>query len=336
MDEFARLAAGERGAFFEEAAARRGITALVVEKDFWVCWALRRLVEAADLAGHLTFKGGTSLSKAYGIIRRFSEDIDLTIARSAPLVEKVGSPMEDGISGKEIERRTKALKAAASRFVGDVALPALVSAMEAALGTGEGWDLALDPDDPQTILFRYPGAGVDDGGYIKPRIKLEFGARGEADPHEERSIIPYVTEEFPEELGDAATAVPTLAVERTYWEKATILHALHHNQKLRPGLSRHYYDLAMLDEAGITDAALVRLDLLASVVRNKSIMFADNKASYGTAVRGSLRLLPQAADEQALRDDYAAMDEMFMDAAPSFDELRARLAALEATLNAAG
>ncbi len=85
MDDFARRSAGERRVFIEEAAAQRDLTTVVIEKDFWVCWTLRRLGTAPDLKGHITFKGGTSLSKAYGIIERFSEDIDLTIRRSAPL-----------------------------------------------------------------------------------------------------------------------------------------------------------------------------------------------------------------------------------------------------------
>src|SRR3990167_3866322 len=100
MDEFARRAAADRRAYFEESAARRDLTAIIIEKDFWVCWTLRRLTRASALAEHLTFKGGTSLSKAYGVIARFSEDIDLTISRAAPLLCDIGSPMEQGVSGK--------------------------------------------------------------------------------------------------------------------------------------------------------------------------------------------------------------------------------------------
>ena len=110
MDEFARTTDDDRLAFINEAAARRDVTPIIIEKDFWVCWTLRRLMEVPVLRDHLTFKGGTSLSKAYGIIERFSEDIDLTIGRDAPLVSETLPPMEDGISGKERERRTKALK----------------------------------------------------------------------------------------------------------------------------------------------------------------------------------------------------------------------------------
>lgn len=104
--------------------------------------------------------GGTSLSKAYGIIQRFSEDIDLTIRRDAPLIDEVAPPMEAGISGKERERRTKALKAAAQAYVDTVAMPALTKAIEAALGTAEGWSVELDSEDRdvQTLLFERQAA----------------------------------------------------------------------------------------------------------------------------------------------------------------------------------
>ncbi|MFD1960281.1 nucleotidyl transferase AbiEii/AbiGii toxin family protein [Novosphingobium panipatense] len=132
MDEFARRPAEDRRAFIDEAAARRDLTPIIIEKDFWVCWTLRRLVMCPDLAGHMTFKGGTSLSKAYGIIARFSEDIDLTISRAAPLLSEVASPMDSDITGKERERRTKALKAAAQAYVATVAMPILAREIEVA------------------------------------------------------------------------------------------------------------------------------------------------------------------------------------------------------------
>jgi len=342
MDDFARLSADNRRAFIEEAASRRDLTPIIIEKDFWVCWTLRRLTTASGLKGHIIFKGGTSLSKAYGIIQRFSEDIDLTIKRSAPPLDKVGSPMETDIGSNERQRRTKALKAAAQEFVAKIVMPALAQAIEAELGSATGWSIEMDPDDKdqQTLLFNYPRAsGWDDresSDYIKPRIKLEFGARGDPDPFEERDIRPYVGEEFPDALPNALTSVETLSVARTFWEKATILHALHHNRKLRDGLSRHYYDLLMLDHAGVTDTALAEPGLLERVVRNKSIMFADASASYGSATLSELRLSPSAATEKALASDYAAMADMFMVEPPSFTELLAGLKALEKRINQAG
>jgi hypothetical protein len=135
-------------------------TPTVIEKDFWVCWTLRRLGAAPDLRGHITIKGGTSLSKAYGVIQRFSEDIDLTIRRSAPLLDKVASPMEGGIGTNERQRRTRALKAAAQEYVATIAMPALAAAIETQLGK-DGWSTELDPEDrdSQTILFNYPRTG---------------------------------------------------------------------------------------------------------------------------------------------------------------------------------
>lgn len=348
MDRFAKRPAEDRRAFFAEAAARRDLAEIIVEKDFWVCWTMRRLFGAEELAGILTFKGGTSLSKAYGIIKRFSEDIDLTITRSAPILRDVPHLMEEGISSNERQRRGKALSRAAQAFVETVVLPALDRAVTMALDTGEGWTLELDPDDKdgQTILFNYPattGYGFDYGnnyggsggtGYVKPRIKLEFGARGDPEPFKPIEIQPYVAEDFPDELPHAATVVATLAIERTFWEKVTILHALHHSGKFRPGLSRHYYDVFMLDAAGMTARAIAERSLLEQVVRNKRLMFADAKASYETAVLGSLRLSVPEAMRGELAADYAAMAEMFMEPPPGLDELVERIAAIEAVLNA--
>lgn len=144
--------------------------------------------------------------------------------------------------------------------------------------------------------------------------------------------MPYLAEEFPDELSDAETLVPTLSVVRTYWEKATLLHALHHKGVLREGLSRHYYDLVMLDRAGVTAKALAQPELLAAVVRNKSLMFADKAASYETAVIGQLRLFPTGMTE-ALTSDYNAMADMFMSPPPSLPELLVATDELEKRLN---
>ncbi len=259
--------------------------------------------------------------------------------------------MEAGIGTNERQRRNKALKKAAQDYVATIAKPALAAAIEAELGKG-GWSIELDPGDKdsQTLLFNYPRTGdyagvdhfssdyvVDDeAGYIKPRIKLEFGARGDPDPFEDREIQPYLAEQFPDVLPDASTSVETLSVKRTFWEKATILHALHHGGKMRDGLSRHYYDMLMLDRAGITASALGEPALVEQVVRNKSVMFADASASYVTAVLGTLRLAPSEQIQRALASDYAAMADMFMVAPPAFAELLEGLADLETRINEAG
>ena len=343
MDDFARLSPEERRAFIDETATRMDLTPIIVEKDFWVCWTLRRLTRFPDLAGHVTFKGGTSLSKAYGIIKRFSEDIDLTIRSNAPGLTDTKPPMVSGIGRKERDRRITALKKAAQAYVQDVARPALVRAIGEALGMEEDWSVELDPDDAdnQTLLFHYPRAFATatmetDKGYIKPRIKLEYGARGEPEPYKTQTIRPYLAEQFPDEFLDADTDVETLSIERSFWEKVTILHALHHNDKFRAGMSRHYYDVVMLDRAGITARALADPDLLLRVVRNKSLMFGDQSASYDTAVRGTMRLQLSEAILTPFMRDYAAMEEMFMDQPPAASHILEILKSLEQRINAVG
>lgn len=347
MDEFARRDAADRRAFIEEAAGRRDLTPTIIEKDFWVCWTLRRLMTCEELSGHLMFKGGTSLSKAYDIIHRFSEDIDLVISKAAPIICEQPSPMEEGITSSQLKKRTKRTLKAAQAYVAEIVMPVLFREIEAALGTADGWSLELDPDDNdrQTLLFNYPqtsgyglnygndyGGGADEG-YIKPRIKLEFGARGDTEPSELKTITPYLAAEFPEELPDAIAEIPTLAATRTFWEKVTILHMLHHSGKLRDGMSRHYYDTFMLAHAGIDGEGLSKPDLLAEVVHNKSLMFADKSASYETAVLGSLQLSPTEAIAENLKRDYIAMSDMFMREPPTFAELLAGIEELQERLN---
>lgn len=350
MDNFATKAEQERREILQEAASRLDVSEIIIEKDFWVCWTLKRLFSNPALSPYLTFKGGTSLSKAYGIIERFSEDIDLTISRSAPLLCEGKNPMEDGISGKERERRIDALKENAQHFVGQIILLALSADIAAALGEGSEWKAVMDEEDPdgQTILFYYPKVFAygaewdnsawdqtewDDEGYIPPRIKLEFGARGETQPHETRSISSYVSETFPELFPAPSCLVPTLALERSFWEKVTILHSLHHGSKLRDRMSRHYYDTYMLAQSGVADKALQNPALLEDVVRNKSLLFRDAKASYETAVLGSLKLLPREDQRPILKKDYEKMADMFMGAFPDFETILTGLATWEDQLN---
>lgn len=341
MDRFAIRSEAERRDIFQEAAARRNLLPIIFEKDFWVCWTLKKLCESPALAPYLTFKGGTSLSKAYGLIERFSEDIDLTISRQAPYVSDGKNPMEEGLSGKERGRRIETLTENAQRFVSAVVLPSLETHLRHTLEMRDDWELALDKEDPtqQTILFFYPRtvsynvASLPLSGYIKSSVRLEFGARGEIEPHESKVISPYVADMFPQLFTGSQIEVPTLSVERTFWEKVTLLHSLYHGSKIRDRMSRHYYDTYMMMQKEGMDAALGNDALLEQVVRNKSLLFKDPKASYETAQIGSLRLAPPVELLPNLRKDYEAMQEMFMDVPPDFDDIMAGLATLERCFN---
>jgi hypothetical protein len=336
MEKFANQSEKERQDILQEAARRRDVTDVIIEKDFWVCWTLKRLVGNPDLAPHLIFKGGTSLSKAYRLIQRFSEDIDLTINRDAPYLSKGSNPMEDGISSKERQRRIEDLKKNAQLFVEKLVLSRLQEDIATALNWKDNWRLILDTEDSsrQTLLFYYPKVfSYSESEYIKPHIKLEFGARGETEPHESKTISPYVVQEFPAQFIVKEFSTPTLAIERSFWEKATILHALHHGSNMRDRMSRHYYDTFQMAKAGIAQAALANPTLLEQVVRNKTLMFRDTKASYETAKIGSIKLVPRPENINPLKKDYAAMEEMFMAEYPSFETIMEGLATVENFLN---
>ena len=125
MDKFIHLPQEEQSIVFQEAANRRGVLPIIIEKDFWVCWVLKRLFENPKLSTKLTFKGGTSLSKVYELIERFSEDIDLTISRDVPYLLDVKDPMEIGISSKERKRRINKIQKSAREFIASFILPEL-------------------------------------------------------------------------------------------------------------------------------------------------------------------------------------------------------------------
>ena len=154
-----RLPSDERRLYFEQAAARAGSSAQIIEKDFWVCWSLKRLFSLDEFRGHLTFKGGTTLSKVYRVIERFSEDVDVAIERDFLGFGGENDP-EKGGSGKEQQRRIDRLKEACQAAVADRLQPQLGEAITTALGDDTDWSLSLDPDDPdrQSLLFQYPPA----------------------------------------------------------------------------------------------------------------------------------------------------------------------------------
>lgn len=196
--------ASSRSDAFVIAGDRRGLLPLVIEKDFWVCWTLERLFALPDFADHLLFKGGTSLSKVYGLIQRFSEDIDLSLSRSF-LGEGLADP-EQATSNTQRKQRSEALVAAFHAAVTERLLPALRSAIAEQLGEeakkeneGEsGWTLTQDAADPGTLHFAYPRAVGGDLLYIRPEVRIELGGRSDDWPAEDRTVISYVAEELPQ------------------------------------------------------------------------------------------------------------------------------------------
>ncbi|MGH0223142.1 nucleotidyl transferase AbiEii/AbiGii toxin family protein [Sinorhizobium meliloti] len=343
MDKVALLPARDRAALFGETGATRGVADTIIEKDFWVCWTLRRLFEQPEDAPTLVFKGGTSLSKAFDAIRRFSEDIDLSFDRADLGYTGDRDPEKEGLSRKKVGQLIDDLVRDVELHIAQKLLPALRASIVRQLGepTNGEWSLEIDDADEQTVNFHYPtalaAAEYESMGYITPRVKLELGARGDPWPTEERVIRPYAADDYPDFFENPDSTVVVLSARRTFWEKATALHAEAHRPTESPTpqyFSRHYYDLATLLDTVDGKAAATDFELLAQVAKHKAIFFRSGWASYDTARPGSLRLLPDEARLKDLRADYRAMAPMMFDESPpSFDDILAKIAALQETIN---
>ena len=328
----------ERSIFFEETARILNMQAQIVEKDFWVCWMLQELFQLPVIGEHLIFKGGTSLSKVFKVIERFSEDIDISIDRGFLGFGGENEP-EAGTSNKEKQRRIEALKAACQKKIVEELLPALETAIKAKIGRGEKWSLRSDEEDPdqQTLLFEYPTSfPTDSDGYIRHAVKIEMGARADHWPSETKTVTSYVAEQFPRGFKEPSCVVKVLSAERTFWEKATILHAEFHRPADKPmpeRFSRHYCDFHELVRKGVATSATSKPELLVRVAQHKGLFFKTNWARYGEAAKGSLRIAPPEERLRALRDDYAKMQQMFFGEPPEFDQIITLLTQWEREFN---
>jgi hypothetical protein len=299
---------------------------------------LKRLFELDSLKDNLLFKGGTSLSKVYNLIRRFSEDIDVSIRRSSLGFSGSDDPAESGISGNERKKRIALLKEAAQGAVSERILPELRTSIAGNLG--QGWDLRLDPSDPdgQSLEFVYPRSELtaDQGAYIRPSVKIEFGARADHWPAETKVIRSYLGSAIVSAAKEPDVKVNTLSAVRTFWEKATILHQEAHRapeSPLPPRHSRHYCDLAAMIDAGVGDEASQNEKLLKAVVDHKSVFFRSASAHYETAVRGTLQLCPSKERIPGLAEDLGQMREMFFGEPPVLDKVISTLKDWERRFN---
>jgi hypothetical protein len=310
----------EREDFFRVAADTSKISFDIIEKDYWVVWTLERLFSLADLKNHLTFKGGTSLSKVYGLIDRFSEDIDLSIERDFLGFDENKNP-EKATSKKKQREILDDLALACADYVQNKMLNDLRANVAEKLGTTDGWQIAVDSLDYQTLNFEYPSI-TPSGGYIRPFVKIEMGARSEHWPVSNHEIKSYAKDALNEKIHEDAVLVRVLNAERTFWEKATILHQYAHlpeSKALPARISRHLYDFFCLLNSTTKKKALSDISLLDRVATHKSIYFASAWANYSTARKGSLKLTPQPRTLEALEKDYEQMDAMFFRDRPAWN-----------------
>jgi hypothetical protein len=332
---FLELPADERRLYIEQAAVRRNASPVMLEKDFWVCWLLGMLFES-EFAGSLVFKGGTSLSKVFGVIERFSEDIDLSVSP-----EFLNLP-EAGTSRNQANKWMTRAEAACGVAVRDQIAPALEAAAEDVLGKRDGgwFEFLTDPHTHSPVLlFHYPSSQPVGFEYLKRSVKLEFGSLTDQQPAGRHGVRPWIADTLPEAFSDWRCEVVALEVERSFWEKATILHAEYHRPAEKPmpdKFSRHYADTAALARHATASRAIDQHELRDRVVAWKGQFFGSSWANYDQAKPGTFRLVPPAGRLPALRRDYEAMRDMYLSEPPSFGEVLATLAALERRINRAG
>lgn len=334
MAEFFELSAEERLEALNAAANASGIPPHLLEKDIWVVWSLRHLF-AGPYADHLVFKGGTSLSKAYGVIRRFSEDVDLTYdirAIAGDLVGEADAPLP--ATRSQEKKWSKEIRTRLSEWVGVEIAPRFKRDLEQ-----QRLPAAIRVEGDK-IFIDY--AALSTGtGYVSPVVLLEFGARSTGEPSEPRPVrcdaaVHLQGVEFP-------IATPqVMRAERTFWEKVTAMHVFCAQGEFRGGerFARHWHDVTRLDAAGFAEAAIADKALARAVADHKSIFFAEKNSQgevidYHAAVSGGLRLVPGDGALTKLATDYQYMvdDGLFLDDAEPFEELMARCRAIQQRAN---
>jgi hypothetical protein len=341
MDFFPRLPPERRRELCEEAQLRLGLPAASIEKDFWVCWTLRELFALPEWGRYFTFKGGTALSKGWKLIERFSEDIDIVVDRAFLGFGGDTSPAS-APSKKQRRERLAALKTECQTRIHAGLRPALEERIRRCLPPDAPWDLvpAAPEEDPdgQTLLFHYPESLAGTAAYLRPVVKIEMGARSDVEPAGAPLIQPYLADALPDVVGQSAFEVRALLPERTFWEKAMLLH----EETYRPPgkarktrLARHYYDLWSLIKNGVGASAARDTGLFERTAAHRAVYFNWSWMDYGTLRKGSLRIVPLEGHVGEWRQDYEAMrGEMFFGEVPAFDEVLRVVGEFERTFNA--
>lgn len=332
-DAFLRLPVEDRREALSVAADQSGRPAHLLEKDVWVVWALAAFY-GSPLGEHLVFKGGTSLSKAYGVIRRFSEDVDLTYDIRAIAPDLVGKNGEALPKTRSEERRwSSEVRRRLPEWVAGVAQPIIAGAIAA-----EKLAAAISVDGEKLFIdYEATAAG---SGYVAPSVMLEFGARSTGEPASPRDVVCDAST-FVEGVVFPTARPRVMHAERTFWEKATAIHVFCLQERLRGDrFARHWHDVVRMDEAGLAEAAFADRELANAVARHKGMFFAEKAADhtpidYAAAVNGGLQLVPAGDGAKALEEDYARMveDGLLLEDAEPFEALMASCDEIAARAN---
>lgn len=328
---FLTLSADDRRDAYGIAAEQLGRNELALEKDVWVVWTLDVLFGCPGLPA-MAFKGGTSLSKVYEAITRFSEYVDVTMdcRELAPQMKPF-----DSKSRKQRDRDDETLKA----LVRDHSTTRFVPHLNARIAELGVPDVRVETEmGGEVVWVRYPTAYPNDARYLSEGVKIEFGGRNMTEPNDRVTVQTYLADAIPG--GDVffpTAQVNVLAAERTFWEKFTLAHAesnRHEFRKSSERLSRHWSDLAVLSAHPIAASALNNRSLLEDVVQVKTRFFNNATAQYGQCLNGEANLIPGEEGLARLRADYEQMvTSGMLDNATPFHDMIEKVRALQDTVN---
>lgn len=320
----------EKQILFQNTAEKMKMHPAIIEKDFWVVALLDYLFHICPWKHAFTFKGGTSLSKGYQLIKRFSEDIDLILDWRV-LGYGENEPWEERSKSKQ-EQFNKEANQKAEIFLREQLLPVLQKELSEYFSIEA--NVYIDEDDAQTINFQYPQLYTNQS--ILQVVRLEIGALAAWTPAASVSIQSYVAECYGDIFQKKTTEILTVRPERTFWEKATILHHEANrpeNSLMPPRYSRHYYDLYCMLNSGVKETALKNIDLLYKVVEFKQKFYPRNWAHYDDAKPGTLKLCVPEYRITELEKDYQKMKEMLYGDIPEFRTILDDIRILEKAIN---
>nr|WP_251372202.1 nucleotidyl transferase AbiEii/AbiGii toxin family protein [Rheinheimera oceanensis] len=319
----------------EQGRAETGRPSHLLEKDLWVVWTLRALFES-PVSGDLTFKGGTSLSKVYKVIDRFSEDIDLTYNIRKLIPDLIGEGGELPASRSQADKWTQAVRHRLPGWIEENVQPVIQEAL-----VREGLDARLKLGGPgkDKLFLHYP-ALTKGTGYIAPTITLEFGGRATGEPHQAFQVSCDIADYLPDVSFPTASPL-VMSVARTFWEKATSIHVFCAQGRIRSErYARHWHDLVAIARSPYFATVLADHQVATDVARHKSLFFIEKDSDgqvidYAAATTGQLKIVPEGEAKAALEKDYAAMlaDEVMVGNALPFDRLLEICSDLETKIN---
>lgn len=330
MYNIAKLSNSDRDVIFSKYAYEYGVSKAIVEKDFWVTLILDYLFHKCKYKDYFIFKGGTSLSKCFNIIDRFSEDIDL-ILRWDILTDD--NPTNER-SNRQQDIYNKKINQLAAFFIRDKLMPEMIHDFNEILN--QDADFKIDENEPQVLNFNYPRLYNDDAGILK-FVRLEIGPLAALTPTEDVSISPLISKLNLKLMVMNTTIIKTVSPERTFWEKILILNQEAHrplDKKMLPRYSRHYYDVYKISLTKYKDEAYNNLDLQNQVREFKKKFYPVGWAKYDLAKPGSFTLIPNEERIKELRIDFSNMKEMINDESiNSFDDLLICIKQIETEIN---